>query len=332
MSDFTYSGPSVGAAFVAGVFNLAWELANQRALEAKELAGDAVDRATNPERLPTAPTIYSPIIPTAPVLDSPMTSSEAAALFKENADKVTADLTTGFSQFLSDYFGELPEFAAAQAWLLKALTTGGTGMSATAENQIFERERSRILNDAARAEEELVSTWAARRYPTPPGALRAQMARLGKESNDKLAAAARDVAVQQAGYEIENTRFAVTAAINLRTGAIAAAGEYMRALALGPQLGVTLTTSLVDAQAKIASTLTSFYQAQVTAAEIPLRVSTTNAEMVMRTNEANQKAGIEAMNQRVSATMAAAQSLGVQAAAALNSLHAQTGISANESL
>lgn len=328
----TYSGPSVSAAFVAGVFNDAWSIATSRANAAMDMSQDAVDRATNPALMPAAPTVVSPIVPTVPTIDTPLSSAEATALFMENADRISLELTDGFTSFLEDNFGDFPEFSAAQEWLHRALTTGGTGLPTVVEAQIYERERSRLLQEASRAEEELTAGWAAKRYPTPPGALRYQKARLGAEANARLAAAARDVAIQQANHLIENARFAVSAAINLRTSAISAAGEYMRALAMGPQLGITLATSLVDAQAKIASTMSSFYQAQVTAAEIPLRVSTTNAELAIRTSEANQRSSIEAMRQRVDATMAAAQSLGTQAAAALNALHAQAGISASESL
>lgn len=332
MGIITYSGPSSSGAFVAGVFNSAWDAAQSKASKAQAMSENAVDRASNPERVPAPPVIYSPVIPSAPTLDAPLTISEATTVFLANAESISQKLTDGFTEFLATYFGDLPEFAAAQAWLLKALTTGGTGMSTLVEGQIYERERSRILGESARAEDELISLFAARRFPVPPGALHAQRQRLLKDSNDKLAAAGRDVAIKQSELEIENTRFAVTNAISLRTSAISSAGEYMRALALGPQLGVTLATSLVDAQAKISSTLTSFYQAQIAAAEIPLRVATTNAEMTMRSNEANQKASIEAMSQRVQATMAAAQSLGVQAAAGLNALHASAGIGAQESL
>jgi len=332
MSNFTYTGPSVSAAFVTGVFNDSWDLATTRAQEATDLSHEAVALAGNPERLPGAPQIPSALVPTLPQISTPLSSAEAQALFTQNAAQIKGELVQGFSTFLSQYFGEMPEFSAARDWLTRALTTGGTGLNATVEAQIYERERTRIFNEASRDEGEVLSDWAAKRFPLPPGAAAAQIMRIRKGASEKLAAAAREVAVQKMQSELENVRLAVSQAVNLRLSAINAAGDYIRTLATASQTGVNLATALVDAQARIASTLTSFYQAQVAAAELPVRVATTNAELVQRTNEANQRASIDSLNQRVSATVAAAQSLGTQAAAALNALSARAGIDASERL
>lgn len=329
---FGYSGPSTSAAFVAGVFNDAWGLATDRAMEAKDWANDAISRASSPAAIGATPQVVAPAMPLAPLLDTPIRISEAQSLFDANVQSVRDKLVHDFSGFLEEYFGSLPEFDSAQAWLQRALTVGGTGLAPAIEQQMFERERSRLLNEAARSEDEILTTWSARRFPLPPGAATAQLTRLRKETDDRIASAAREVAVQAATMEIENVRFAVGQAVTLRMSAINAAGDYIRTLAMAPQVGVQLTTSLVDVQARIASTLTSFYQAQIAAAEVPLRAQTTNAELLQRTAEANQRSAVEAMGQRVQATLAAAQSLGTQAAAALNSLHAQAGIGANESL
>lgn len=329
---FSYSGPSTSAAFVTGVFNDAWGLATDRAMEAKDWANDAISRASSPAAIGATPQVIAPAMPTAPLMDTPIRISEAQSLFDTNVQGVRDKLVRDFSDFLAEYFGSLPEFDAAQSWLQRALTSGGTGIAPAIEQQLFERERSRLLNEASRSEEEILTTWSARRFPLPPGAATAQLTRLRKETDDKIASAAREVAVQAATLEIENVRFAVGQAVTLKMSAINAAGEYIRTLATAPQVGVQLTTGLVDAQARIASTLTSFYQAQIAAAEVPLRAQTTNAELLQRTAEANQRSAVEAMGQRVQATLSAAQSLGTQAAAALNSLHAQAGIGANESL
>jgi len=329
--SFGYSGPSVSAAFVAGVFNDAWESATQRALEAKDWSRDAISRASAPPVLPPPSPIPLPKLPG--VVPMATTDAKAAqAMFDSNGEKIRANMVKDFADFLFTHFGGIAEFDSARSWLQRALNGGGTGISPVIEQQLFERERSRLLNEAARSEDEIVTTWAARRFPLPPGAAAAQLARLRKETDDKIASAAREVAVQAATLEIENVRLAVGQAISMRVSAISAAGEYIRNLAMAPQLGAQLTTALLDSQARAADTVVKFYQAQLSAAELPVRVQTTNSELQLRANEANQRTASEAMNQRVQATLAAAQSLGTQAAAALNSLHAQAGISANESL
>jgi hypothetical protein len=200
------------------------------------------------------------------------------------------------------------------------------------ERRIYGRDKDRVLGEASRAEQDILVGFSNKRFTLPPGAAMAALARVRKESADRLAGNSRDIAIQQATFEIENVRIAVTQALGLRTSAIQAAGDYVRTLALGPQTGATVATALLDVQARTAQTLASFYSAEVSAAELPLKAALSNAEMLQRTSEANQRAGIEAMNQRVQATIAAAQSLGTQAAAALNGLTAHTSFSGSESV
>jgi hypothetical protein len=328
---FTYAGPYVSAAFTAGVFNDAWTLANQRATDATMMSESAVMRASTPERINSTPIVAAPDIPTAPLMSAPMSIADATALYGSTAAEIQALLTNGFTSFIQTYFGSTAEFTAAQAWLNKALTTGGTGLSADVERRIYNRDKDRVLGEAARAEQDVLVGFSNKRYTVPPGAAMAALARIRKESNDRLASNSRDIVIQQATMELENVRIALSQAIGLRTSAIQAAGDYVRTLALGPQTGATVATALLDVQARTAQTLAAFYGAQVTAAELPLKASLANAEMLQRTNEANQRAGVDAMGQRVQATLAAAQSLGTQAAAALNGLHAGTSFSGGES-
>ncbi|HOU64462.1 MAG TPA: hypothetical protein PK861_00320, partial [Thermomonas sp.] len=113
--------------------------------------------------------------------------------------------------------------------------------------------------------------------------------------------------------------------------ALTSALEYIRPLAQGPQVAAQVASTIIDSQSRFAATLTDFYRAQITAAEIPLRVSTTNAELRMRTNETNVRTAMETLGQRVNAAVASAQMAGTQAAAAFNAIHTQASVSGNDS-
>ena len=329
---FTYTGPSVAAAFVTGVYNEAWDLAFQKSADALSMSQDAVDRASTPSLIVSTPQAALPEIPSTPSLTEPMSIAEATGLYTSTVNEIKALLTDNFTAFISEYFGNTDAFTAAGDWLNKAISEGGTGLTPAAEQRIYDRDRDRVLAEARRTERQALTGFSAKRYRLPPGSMMASIANIRREAGDRLGDNSRQLAIQAMTMEIENVRFAVERAITLRTQALQSAGEYIRVLALGPQTGAAITTAMLDVQAKAAQTLSSFYTAQVAAAELPLRARLSNAELVQRTSEANQRASVDAMNQRVQATMAAAQSLGTQAAAALNGLTAQTQFSGNESL
>lgn len=328
---FSYAGPSVSAAFVAGVFNDAWTLAAQKSLDALARTDAAIALATAAPVIATVPAI-SVLTPTAPGAPAALSASDAQAIFEQAKNSVTGLLTSNFTSFLATHFPIGTYLARAQAWIENALQNGGSGINSSVEAQLWERERSRILKDAARATDELTSTWAARRFPTPPGALTFQQMQVSLAAAEKIGENSREQAIQSWKAELDNVHFAVEKAIALRVAAVGAAGEYIRTLALGPQIGAQLASAIIDAQARMASVVSEFFRSQVAAAELTLRASQVNAELQVRVGEANQMAAIKALEQRVNTAIAAAQTLATQAAAALNALHAQSGISANESL
>lgn len=320
------SGP---ATLVPDFMNLAWN-------KAVSLSGEATARTDTALALvTTAPTaadptaITAPTLPTAPVLRA-MNQADATALYGATADDVINTLTGIYADFLTAYFPEDAYIADAQDWVTRALTTGGAGINTVVEGQLWGRARDRALVDASRAQEALEADWAARRFPMPPGALRYGSLVIQRTAQEAVAEAARTQASDSFRMEVENARLAVEKAVSLRSLALSSAGEYIRTLSAGPQVAASVASMIVDSQTRFSTTLTDYYRAQISAVEIPVRVSTTNAELKARTNEANLRTAMETITTRVNAVMANAQMSGTQAAAALNAIHTQASISASD--
>jgi len=326
---FTYAGPSVAATFVTGVYNEQFRVAKARLDKSDALTTDALALIENAPQIGEVDIAAALDMPEAPEIEG-FSPSELTALYQSTADEIKALLANGLSTFLMTYFPLGNELAAARSWVENAITNGGTGLNPAVEAQIWERDRSRLLRDAVRATDEAVAMWAARGYPLPPGALVGQVSRIDQDARDKIAQASRDVAIKQAEIELENIRFAIDKAIQLRTAAISAAGDYIRTLALGPQLGVQLAGSVIDAKAKLANVLTSFYQAKVSALELPVRVAIADANADVEVRKSNLAAQVSLINARVATVEAAARAAGTQASAALNALSASSGFSGSE--
>ena len=334
MTIITYSGPSVAAAFSAGVMNNAWTLAAQINSRFENKIDEALTEAAGAPYV-IAPTALSDLLmPALPTMDlDPSALNDSVARIRAiDIDALINDLAGGFDHFIATYFPLGDELQAAIDWVDRALTTGGTGINVNVEAQLWNRDRDRILRDAGRAEEDASASWAARGYPLPPGALSDQVLQIRRDAYVAVAASSREQAIKSFEAELENVRFAVDRAIQLRTSAISAAGEYVRTLAIGPEMAMKLAITPLEAQAKAFAATASFYQAQLAAYEIPLRLSTAQDDVQLRVRELNQKSDLAVLGERVQAVLAGAQASATQAAAMLNGFHASVGVSGSEQM
>ena len=147
---FTYAGPSVAATFVTGVFNEQFRVAKSRLDKSDQLTNDALALIANAPQISEVDIAASLDIPEAPEIEG-FSPSELTALYKSTSDEIKALLANGLSRFFIDYFPLGNELAAARAWVENAIVNGGTGLNPIIEAQIYERDRSRVLNDAMRA-------------------------------------------------------------------------------------------------------------------------------------------------------------------------------------
>lgn len=106
-----------------------------------------------------------------PLVNIPQQAEGASvAKFYEMSTAVINQLAGLFEGYITKYLPDESDYLKAQRKLYEMLTDGGSGINPLVEDQIWQRDQQRILNDAMRAEEENMAVWAARRYPMPPGA------------------------------------------------------------------------------------------------------------------------------------------------------------------
>lgn len=312
----------------AWAFENAWKVAGRKAEQSTAWFDSAITADGGPASMAPAPFGFTPSAPPPSVYIPYMAEGASIAKFTELSTAVINQLAGLYSSYMADYFpDECGYLTKAQQWICNTLTNGGTGMNQHVEAQIWERDRARILRDGERAEEEILATWAARRYALPPGAAAYQVLQVRKDTSDKLAESSRAVAIKQAEIEIENVRFAVENAIKLYGAAVAAAGDYLKALSVGPTAGMQVIPSVTDSQAKLIGAATDYWRAGISVEELRMKATMTPAEWDQQSRIKNGDWLQDYIKARVNAAIAAAQSVGTQASAALNSLHANVGVS-----
>lgn len=245
------------------------------------------------------------------------------SVFDSVNTKIIEDLSGRFLNFLNEYFPpNRAMMEAVESWITNAITNGGTGVNATVEGRIWQRDRDRITREASASIEQASAQWASRGFPLPPGALVSAVQSIEQSRQTAVAAVSREAAIKAFETEVENVRFAITQAVDYRTKAISAAGDYIRALAVAPQLASSMAGQSSDAQARLISAASGFYNAQINAQEASNRVAMFSSEGALKARISNQEATMKYAGLRTDSAMAAAQSLGTQAAAALNAVSA----------
>lgn len=244
-------------------------------------------------------------------------------LFDSMYQGIINDLADRFADFLDRYLSIDPQMMAeAEAWIKRAITQGGTGINATVEGRIWQRDRDRISTEAASAMSEANDAWAAKGYPMPPGAVNAAMLAIQRKRSADVAAVSRDAAIKAFETEVENVKFAVGMAIDYRVKALGAAGDYIKALAAAPDVASRMSSQSADAQARLISAAASFFNARTGAKELVLKAQLANQETGLRAADMIIDSNNAMTDMRVRAVIAAAESLGKQAAAALNGINA----------
>lgn len=316
--------------FVQDIINQALTVGANKADEAKTYADQAAAAAsgfsyTNPLQATFAPDNVEP-----PVLIPTSATGVDSALYNTTYAQIITDLSGQFANFFVTYFPNECDYLAAAQQRLCAMLAGELGIPAAVEEQIWTRDRSRVLGEVARANQEVVANFASLGYPVPPGAAIHQMQLQQVEAQNKIAQQSRDVAIKQAEIVIENIKFAVQQALEYRVKGISAAAEYIKTLALGPEIAMKLATSAADAQAKLISAANTYYGSRIRLEELKFEVEKFNVGMINHAQEVDVREFSERLKARVQVLTGAAQAAGTQAAAALNAVHASAQVTLTE--
>lgn len=302
-------------------------VAAEKADEATDYSDKAISASSGSISMP-----YAPIAFTAKNIEPPVhipfnATGLDSALYDSTYNRIITDLSDKFAAFFAQYFpDECNYLAAAQDWMCKVLTEGGSGIKPHIEDQIWQRDRSRTLSEVSRASEEVIATFAARGFPLPPGAMLHQLNSAQRQAQDQIAQGSRDRAIQVAQLEIENIRFCVQQALEYRVRGIQAAGDYIKVLAIGPEIAMRLATAAADAQARLITAANTYYGSRIRLEELRLNVLQYNETLRHETAKVDVREFSERLKARVTTLAAAAEASGNMAAAALNAVHASAAI------
>ena len=315
----------------ADLINATWNLGVESSNALAERINDVGDMLETPDLVPaiTAGSVTTPTI-TEPAVDIPSTQSatDIMSLFDTKYMELIGELVARFTSFRTDFFpDEASTYTAAETWLSDALADP-SGLPAAVAAQIVTDDKDRIVADAARATDAVIAQFAARRFPLPPGAAAAATIQIQQKAQDEIATSSRKVVIAS----IEQLRFVIQQTMGLRQMAMSTAIEYIKALASGPDTASRLVGIGYDAQSKLISAASQFYNSRIAAAEAVSKVGQYNVGAALQAAEKNQTKDLTLIEDRVKVLLTECQAIAQMATSLFNNLHASTSVTSSSSV
>lgn len=220
---------------------------------------------------------------------------------------------------LADYIGQfMPTTVVSNtdSWISNMIVSGGTGIPASIEMAIWERARSRELQDARRVERDALTAFASRGFTMPGGFVANEIMRAQQGAADKSSTLNRDTAIKAVDAQLENIRFAITQGMSIRSTVINALGSFLQAYMAPVQQANDQARILAEAQYHLWSSTAEYYRAMVAEAQLSISTQEINArshDTLMSTQNASLQRAVEL---RTNAALGVATVLGNLAAAA----------------
>lgn len=315
--------------------DMSWQIINQAWTKAESIDAqlqermDAAQTATSWSGGELVPQVVDPIasIP-APEVDIPLEAQGPdMTLFNQYNDNIIDKLVDLFSNFIADnYPTSMSMYAEAESWVKNQLQNGGSGINAAIEAQLHERERSRALADAQRAENEITESWAAKRFPMPPGALAYQILQVQQKAQDEIAKSSREVAIKSWEAELDMIKLAVVEAEKMRSAAVGAAGDYIKTMASSQNTSYQLTMGKSQAQNGLIAAAASWYNAETNAKDTIFKSNLAKASLTQDAGKVNATLKVQNKAKVADVAVANAEFVARQAQAMLNNLHTSVGV------
>ena len=330
-----YSGnytPGAATALHAAVdlINESWAQANAKNTDFSNKIDAITDQSTGWLSTTAAPhvtagTVAAPSV-AEPAVDIPSTQSatDVMSLFDTKYAELVAMLAGKFTEFRTTYFpDDSTTFGAAQTWIANAIANPDGGIPETVLAQLLADDQARIYGEANRAIDDTLTRFAALRFPLPPGAAAAAVVEINEKAQDLTAETSRKMALAS----IDNMKFAIEKAIGLRQLAMGTAIDYVKAIASAPEMASQLVGVGYDAQSKLISAASQFYNARTAVAELTAKVGEFNVTTTLDAATKNQAADLTLIEDRLKALLTECQALAQMATSLYNNLNASAGTS-----
>ena len=311
------------------VINETWAQGNAKLTAFEDKIGALTDEGTGWLSTTTAPQVGAADTIAAPVVVEPnvtipteISTANILADYEAEYMKIRALMVGDLTKIFTDYFPEdSATYNAAETWIQAAIANPSGGLPATVAAQLLTDETDKITLEAARATDSVVSGFAARGFPLPPGMAASAAVAIQQTAQDQKAVAGRKLTA----ISIDMMKFAIEKALNMRQLAMNSTLDYIKTLASAPDVSSRVVGIGYDAQSKLISSVSGFLSARTEVQKLVASVAEFNVTTAQAVKEKNQIADMTLIEDRLKALLAECQVFGQMATSLFNNLHASSG-------
>ncbi len=317
-------------AFEAAI-NATWDIGLDSRTKALNEIANIVADLQNTLNTPTMNnTTLSPATVIEPLVNIP--SSVTASDIYTDFITVYSDLITilhgEFTTFRANFFPtENATYTLAENWLSAAIANPDVGLPPAIAAQIWGDDSARILSDSSRAQDAVVAQFAGRRFPLPADVSASAILQIQQKTQDLQAESSRKIAIMS----VEMQKWLVEKILGLREMAMKAVVDYVKTIAMGPDIASRLVPIGYDAQSKLISAVAAYYNARTGAMELTYKGTQHNADLTQDTNTQNLKSEMATVDHWVKALLTEVQALSQMATALFNNIHLQSSMGVSDS-
>lgn len=230
-----------------------------------------------PSGVPNRPSTTVPANLTVSTQTVPNIPSISLPVWGETIPALSIDLPqTTFAYVEPVYTSALKTLVNSK--LINNVTNGGTGLGATIEANIWDRQVDRLRQDLDDTVDKTMALFAGRGFPLPTGVLAAQVQEHQRDFTNQRAQASRDVAIEQANIANENTKFWLTTGLSLEELEISHANNIANRALEAEKSVVEFSIALFNAKVQKFNSQLARYQAKAIETENRIRIENLKLE------------------------------------------------------
>lgn len=215
--------------------------------------------------------VYAPTVPNIPAPPDPST---LMVDFDGTLTKVKLVVDSLQTSWLMQYF---PATLPSGLDPLMAQILGGEIITAAEQEILWERAKEQGLRDSLRAQNEIISEWAAKGFSLPGGVVTGLL----QVQQQDLFFANADFAAQQAikaiDLRVDAVKFAAEIGTKLRLGLIDALTRLVDAYARLPSAAAEYASAVANAQRSAYEAVAAYYRALIESSDLTLRADIANS-------------------------------------------------------
>lgn len=317
-------------AFEAAV-NSTWDLGlDNRTKALNEITAIVADLKNSLNTPTMTPATLTPATVAEPLVNIPssVTSTDIYTEFEAQYLKLITILEAKINSFTAIYFpNEQATYALAENWLAAAIANPNVGIPPAIAAQIWGDDTARTLADLGRASDSAVAYFAARRMPLPADVAASTVLQLQQKAQDLQAESSRKIAIMS----VEMQKWLVEKILGLREMALKSILDCVKVDAMGPDIASRLVPIGYDAQSKLISAVSAYYNARTGAAELTFKGTQRNADMSQDSKTQNLKSELMMVEEWVKAILTEVQTMSQMATALFNNIHMQSSLGVSNS-